>query len=104
MAVFEAHSPCQPTSACLAAYLAAAEPGTYMHCTHNGDDLLNATAFPEMKYYLGAPAGPAEETRAGSNVWHRAFASGTTVVWDNNRRTGSVAWAKASISLADALR
>ena len=24
-------------------YLAAAEPGTYIHCTYNGDDLLNAT-------------------------------------------------------------
>ena len=43
MAVFEAHGPCIPTEACLAAYLAAAEPGTYIHCTYNGDDLLNAT-------------------------------------------------------------
>ena len=32
MAVFEARGPCIPTERCLAAYLAAAEPGTYIHC------------------------------------------------------------------------
>ena len=39
----EARGSCIPQERCLAAYLAAAEPGTYIHCTHNGDDLLNAT-------------------------------------------------------------
>ena len=41
--VQEARGPCIPSETCLAAYLAAAEPGTYIHCTYNGDDLLNAT-------------------------------------------------------------
>ena len=61
--------------------------------THNGDDLLNATSFPEMDYALGAPHGKAQETEPGSNVWRRAFASGTVATWDNNKKTGSVAWA-----------
>ena len=59
MAVFEARGPCSPDESCLAAYLAAAEPGTYIHCVHNGDDLLNATSYPEMDYKLGAPHGTA---------------------------------------------
>ena len=61
--------------------------------THNGDDLLNATSFQEMDYALGAPHGKAQETEPGSNVWRRAFASGTVATWDNNKKTGTVAWA-----------
>ena len=93
MAVAEAHGPCIPSEKCLAAYLAAAEPGTYIHCSHNGDDLLNATSFPEMDYKLGAPKGKAKETSPGSNVWRREFASGTVVTYDNNRHTGKIDWA-----------
>lgn len=97
MAVFEARGPCIPKENCIAAYLAAAEPGTYMHCVYNGDDLLSHTSFPEMDYVLGEPKGPAKETKQGSNVWMRHFASGTVVTYDNNKKTGNVAWANASI-------
>ena len=45
----------------LQAYLAAVEPGTYMHCLYNGDELINSTTFPEMEYPLGNPTGPATE-------------------------------------------
>ena len=51
--VFEARGLCQPTESCLAAYLAAAEKGTYMHCSYSGPDLLNDTSFAEMDYPLG---------------------------------------------------
>jgi len=98
MAVFEARGPCIPTERCLAAYLAAAEPGTYIHCSHSGDDLLNATSFPEMDYTLGAPHGKAQETSPGSNVWRRTFASGTIVTYDNNKHTGKITWSEESVS------
>jgi hypothetical protein len=49
MAVFEARGSCKITETCLAAYLAAAERGTYIHCVYSGDDLLTATAFPEVR-------------------------------------------------------
>ena len=49
MAVFEARGSCKIKEKCLAAYLAAAERGTYIHCTYSGDDLLTATAFPEVR-------------------------------------------------------
>jgi hypothetical protein len=91
--VFEARGPCQPTEKCLAAYLAAAEEGTYIHCTHNGDDLLNATSFQEMDYHLGAPDGKAKETESGSGIWRRRFGSGTVVTWDNKKHTGTISWA-----------
>ena len=97
MAVFEARGPCAPPEHCLAAYLAAAEEGTYVHCTHNGDDILQATAFPEMDKPLGAPTGPAREVPAsGSGVWKRVFASGTTVFWDNNAHIGNISWSTAA--------
>ena len=95
MAVFEARGPCSPDESCLAAYLAAAEPGTYIHCVHNGDDLLNATSFPEMDYKLGAPHGTAQETAVDSGIWVRRFASGTVATWDNNKKSGSVEWAES---------
>lgn len=87
--VFEARGPCDPREHCIASYLAAAEPGTYMHCTHNGDDLLNATTFPQMDYPLGPPDGPAVETPAGSQIWVRKFASGTVVTFDNSTARGT---------------
>jgi hypothetical protein len=60
--VFEARGSCKPSEKCLAAFLAAAEPGTYMHCLHTGDDLLTATTFLEMDFPLGAPNTTATET------------------------------------------
>jgi hypothetical protein len=96
MAVFEARGPCIPKERCLAAFLAAAEPGTYMHCVYNGDQLLNATSFPEIDYKLGAPHGKAVETEPGSNVWRRVFGSGTVVTWNNNNLTGTIAWSAAA--------
>ena len=76
----------------LQAYLAAVEPGTYMHCLYNGDELINSTTFPEMEYPLGNPTGPATEKVKGSGKWARSFASGTSVVWDDNTKKGSVSW------------
>ena len=64
-----------------------------MHCTYNGDDLVNSTSFLEMDYTLGAPRGKAVETNPGSNVWRRVFASGTVVMYDNNNHTGQIEWA-----------
>lgn len=93
MAVFEARGPCVPNEHCLAAYLAAVERGTYMHCTYNGDDLIGQTSFTDMDNYLGKPKGPAQETPAGSDIWVRMFASGTVVTYDNRKKIGTVAWA-----------
>lgn len=85
------HSSCKPDESCIAAFLAAVEPYTYMHCMGNTDDLLGDTVFPEMEYKVGEPKGPAKETETG--VWRRDFASGTYVVWDNNAEQGTVTWA-----------
>lgn len=92
---------CRPSESCIAAFLAAAEPYTYMHCMGNtggkkggGVDLLGLTSFPEMDYKLGAPHGKAVEGPA--NVWTRTFgdaAKPTVVTWDNAKATGSVKWA-----------
>jgi len=84
---------CKPSESCLAAFLAAAEPGSYLHCQYTGDDLLGASAFPEMDYALGAPNGTARETAPGSEVWVRSFASGTVVRWDDKRKLGAISWA-----------
>ena len=40
--------PTRPDANCIAAYLAAAEEGSYLHCTYTGDDLLKQTQFPEV--------------------------------------------------------
>lgn len=85
------HSSCKPDESCIAAFLAAAQPYTYMHCMGNTDDLLGETTFPEMEYKIGEPKGDAHETEKG--VWRRDFASGTFVVWDNNVKQGTVTWA-----------
>lgn len=96
---------CKPSESCLAAYLAAAEPYTYMHCMGNtggahghgdaGDeDLLQKTTFPEMDYKLGAPLSKAVESP--KNVWTRKFGDAskpTVVTWDNKKKSGSIDWA-----------
>lgn len=81
---------CHPSESCLAAYLAAAEPYTYLHCLYNGDEIIQEVDFPEKHYALGEPDGPAKEVTAGSNVWNRSFASGAFVIYDNKKKTGSV--------------
>ena len=89
---------CKPNESCLAAYLAAAEPYTYLHCMGNGDNLLGDTVFPEMDYPLGPPSGKAEEVREG--VFVRKFGGGTKptiVTWDNNMKTGTIEWAHLSV-------
>ena len=89
---------CKPNESCLAAYLAAAEPYTYLHCMGNGDNLLGDTVFPEMDYPLGPPSGKAEEVREG--VFVRKFGGGakpTIVTWDNNMKTGTIEWAHLSV-------
>lgn len=90
---------CKPNESCLAAYLAAAEPYTYLHCMGNGDNLLGDTVFPEMDCYpLGPPSGKAEEVREG--VFVRKFGGGakpTIVTWDNNMKTGTIEWAHLSV-------
>jgi hypothetical protein len=66
---------CKPSEKCLAAFLAAAEPYTYLHCRGStgkgtgGDDLLGKTTFPEMDYQLGPPHGKAVE--GPTNTWVR---------------------------------
>jgi hypothetical protein len=89
----QARGSCRLTETCLAAFLAAAEPGTYAHCLYTGDSLLSATHFPEMDYFLGAPNGTAAETAQGSQVFRRWFASGTVVTYDNKAKKGSIKWA-----------
>ena len=50
--------------------------------------------FPEVDYKLGTPQGKlAEESKPGSNIWRRAFASDTIVTYDNNKLTGKTVWA-----------
>merc|ERR1711957_1125738 len=80
---------CKPSAKCLAAYLAAVQPYTYLHCMGNGDDVIGKTYFKEMDYDLGAPDGDAQETKPGSQIWKRSFASGTNVTWNNKKKTGS---------------
>ena len=93
--VIEARGECKPTTACLAAYLAAAEPGTYMHCLYNGDDLVTETTFPELAFPLGKPTGPA--VKKGRSKWVRSFASGTVVTYDEKTpKRSSIAWGKNS--------
>ena len=107
--VFELHfsdpNSCRPSESCLAAYLAATEPGLYLHCMYNGPprdgppgpfEFLGNTSFPEMDYYLGAPNGSATEIFPGSNVWRRFFgdpAAPTVVEWDEGRQLGQIKWA-----------
>ena len=98
-AIFEARGLCGNIKEhCLAAYLAAVEVGTYIHCTYNGDDLLKETVFDEMDNELGPPTGPAVEVgKKGSNVWVRHFKGTsdgrtTVVTYDNNKHTGTVVW------------
>jgi hypothetical protein len=86
---------CIPTETCLAAYLTAVQPYTYLHCMYNKDKLIPDTSFPEMDYPLGEPESDAKETAPGSNVWTRKFKSGTHTSWDNNKKKGTVTWAKA---------
>jgi hypothetical protein len=95
---------CKQSESCIAAFLAAAEPYTYMHCMGNSgtsdpekmkvDDMLGATTFPEMNFKLGAPHGKAVQT--SKDQWTRKFgdASKPTVVsWDNAKHIGSIKWA-----------
>ena len=101
------NSSCAPSESCLAAYLAAAEPGVYLHCQYNEGrpdqekgpfDLLGQTTFPEMDWYLGPPNGSAVETAPGSNVWRRFFGgnathAATVVEWaDDERQRGQISW------------
>lgn len=81
---------CQPSRSCLAAYLAAVEPGIYLHCLYNGPALIESTYFPEMNYPLGPPDGPAVEVPMGSGVWKRRFASGVIATWNDNDMVGDV--------------
>lgn len=83
---------CQPSPHKIIQFLAAAEEGTYMHCMGNIDDgkLVEKTSFREMDYALGPPDGPAVEVPVpGSGVWHRTFATGAWVTWDNVRGNGT---------------
>ena len=100
------NSSCAASESCLAAYLAAVEPGIYLHCQYSEGrpdqdrgafDLLGQTTFPEMDIYLGPPNGSAAETAPGSNVWRRFFGGDTTraptvVEWDDERQRGQISW------------
>eukprot|EP00041_Stephanoeca_diplocostata_P015780 m.302708 g.302708 ORF g.302708 m.302708 type:complete len:480 (-) comp20150_c0_seq1:280-1719(-) len=83
---FDPHSPGED---CIAAFLASVEEGIYL--THFS---AIPYAFAEQSYPLGAPDGPAKEITPGSEVWHRTFASGTEVWFDNNKgkQNGTVKW------------
>ena len=79
-----------PDESCLAAFLAAANKYSYL--------TLMADApkpFPEMDRPLGKPDGPAAESKPG--VWQRRFASGTQVTWNENTKTGKIAWGGVGI-------
>ena len=81
------------TETCLAAFLATVRPHIYMHCMSSDEDIIGATSFAEMDKPLGEPDGDAAEVpTAGSNVWRRTFASGTTVLYDNNAKRGNITW------------
>lgn len=90
---------CKPSESCLAAYLAAAEPYTYLHCMGNtgaqggggNDDFLGMTSFPEMDYQLGEPHGKAVQQSTG--VWVRRFGEGTVVSWNSKSKKGTIQWA-----------
>ena len=94
---------CIPSESCIAAFLAAAEPYTYLHCMGNtghqggggNDDLLGSTTFPEMDFKLGEPHSKAVEGPKG--IWVRKFGdehTPTIVTWDNNEKKGTVLWAE----------
>jgi hypothetical protein len=77
----------RPDENCIASFLAAADVGTYLTQFAGAP-----TTWPEQSYPLGAPNGPATETAPG--FWHRKFASGTEVWYENNanRKNGTVKW------------
>ena len=92
LTMLEIRCGCQPDKQQLAQFLAAAEEYNYVHCmgNYNGGTMVAKTTFPAMGYKLGAPNGPAAEVPAkGSGVWHRTFASGAWVLWDNNAKNGT---------------
>eukprot|EP00040_Diaphanoeca_grandis_P003269 m.24433 g.24433 ORF g.24433 m.24433 type:complete len:425 (+) comp14608_c0_seq1:64-1338(+) len=96
LTMIEANCGCQPKPEVLIQFLAAAEKYTYMHCmgntneTDGGTTVIEMTTWPEMDYALGEPDGPAVEVPTkGSNVWHRTFASGAWVTWDDTKQNGS---------------
>ena len=89
---------CQPTEACLAAFLAAAKPYMYIYCQwDHGEDLLAETTFPDMDNLLGDPESDAVQIEP--HVWRRRFggsngtANMTVVFWDNIKKTGNISWA-----------
>ena len=88
--MLEINCGCKPSKNNIAQFLAAAEEYNYVHCMGAADiehALVAKTTFPEMDYKLGAPLGPAIEVPSkGSGVWHRTFAFGAWVLWDNNVR------------------
>ena len=91
---------CKPSTSCLAAFLAAAEPYTYLHCGYNDAKLLSGTSYPEMDYYLGAPHGLAIAGPAG--VWTRLFggalhggpagSNATVVVYNSGEGPSTIEW------------
>ena len=91
---------CKPSTSCLVAFLAAAEPYTYLHCGYNDAKLLSGTSYPEMDYYLGAPHGLATEVPAG--VWTRLFSGAlrggpagsntTVVVYNSGEAPSTIEW------------
>lgn len=71
-----------PDETCIATFLVTVEAGMYL-----SQFASQPYTYPEQHYPLGAPNGPATETPAESGVWHRTFASGTEVWYDNNDGT-----------------
>ena len=67
---------CQPTTQCLAAFLAAAKPYMYIYCQWDkGVNLLKETTFPEMDYVLGDPESNAVEVCKKVLSFYKIFLS-----------------------------
>ena len=88
---------CTPDNSCIASYLLAAEPFTYLGCLQDEPQLPH---YPDLSRRLGAPSGPA--VQGGDGVWSRSFAHGVTARWYPKANHGTVQWAGEPVPPAPA--
>ena len=77
----------------LAAFLLAAQEGTYFGCSSWEDVPTWPAAYDKP---LGAPLGQAVLNQA-SGTWHRSFALGTNVSLNYGAKSASIAWGDGSV-------
>ena len=66
-------------------------------CVDGDEDEPARGARTSTEDIFGEPDSDAIEVPvAGSNVWKRAFASGTVVYYDNNAKRGNITWGTAA--------